>query len=48
MRLPCFGLDQINHRLLLPAFGDLTGGHPAPAGLERWVIAEDQVLKLPA
>ena len=48
LRLPCFGLDQVQQRLLLPAFGDLTGGHPAPAGLERWVIAEDQVLKLPA
>ncbi len=47
LRLPCFGLDQAQQRLLLPAFGDLTGGHPAPAGLERWVIADDQVLKLP-
>ena len=48
LRLPCFGLDHVQQRLLLPAFGDLTGGHPAPTGLERWVIAEDQVLKLPA
>jgi len=48
LRLPCFGLDSSKRRLLLPAFGELTGGHPAPLGMQRWVIAEEQVLKLPA
>lgn len=47
LRLPCFGLDHQQGRLLLPAFGDLTGGHPCPDGLERWVIAEQCVLRLP-
>lgn len=47
LRLPCFCLDESKHLLMLPAFGDLTGGHPSPAGLKRWVIAENQVLKLP-
>ena len=47
VRLPCFGLDFSQQRLLLPAFGELTGGHPAPLKMQRWVIAEDRVLKLP-
>jgi metallophosphoesterase superfamily enzyme len=47
LRLPCFALDRRQGRLLLPAFGSLTGGHPCPAGLQRWGIADGQVLPLP-
>ena len=47
LRLPCFGLDAQRRRLLLPAFGDLTGGHPLPQKLRRWVIADGTVLPLP-
>ena len=47
LRLPCFALDRRQGRLLLPAFGSLTGGHPCPAGLQRWGIADSQVLPLP-
>ena len=47
LRLPCFALDPRSHQLQLPAYGDLTGGHPCAAGLRRWVVAEDQVLELP-
>lgn len=47
LRLPCFALDRPRQQLLLPAFGDLTGGHPCPPAMERWVIAGDQVLALP-
>jgi DNA ligase-associated metallophosphoesterase len=47
LRLPCFGLDRRQRHLLLPAFGDLTGGHPCPPALERWGIADGQVLPLP-
>ena len=47
LRLPCFALDRRQGRLLLPAFGSLTGGHPCPAGLQRWGIADGQVLQLP-
>jgi metallophosphoesterase superfamily enzyme len=47
LRLPCFALDRRGGRLLLPAFGALTGGHPCPPGLERWAIADGQVLALP-
>jgi DNA ligase-associated metallophosphoesterase len=47
LRLPCFALDRRQRRLLLPAFGSLTGGYPCPAGLQRWGIADGQVLPLP-
>jgi uncharacterized protein len=47
LRLPCFALDPGQRRLLLPAFGELTGGHPCPPGLRRWVVADGRVLALP-
>ena len=47
LRLPCFALDRRQRQLLLPAFGDLTGGHPCHPALERWGIADGQVLPLP-
>ena len=47
LRLPCFALDRRQGRLLLPAFGELTGGHPCPKGMERWGIADGEVLALP-
>ncbi|MFM2080204.1 MAG: hypothetical protein RLZZ219_886 [Cyanobacteriota bacterium] len=47
LRLPCFALDRRRGELQLPAFGDLTGGHPCDAALQRWVVADDQVLPLP-
>ena len=47
LRLPCFALDQRQQRLLLPAFGELTGGYAVAATQQRWVIAEQQVLALP-
>ena len=47
LRLPCFALDPQAGQLRLPAYGDLTGGHPCPPTLRCWVIADDQVLALP-
>jgi DNA ligase-associated metallophosphoesterase len=47
LRLPCFALDRGRSQLQLPAFGELTGGHPCDAGLQRWVVADDRVLSLP-
>ena len=47
LRLPCFALDRRRRRLVLPAFGALTGGYAVAAGQQRWVIAEQQVLALP-
>ena len=47
LRLPCFALDRPRAQLQLPAFGRLTGGHPCDPALQRWVIADGQVLALP-
>jgi DNA ligase-associated metallophosphoesterase len=47
LRLPCFALDRPAQRLLLPAFGNLTGGHPCAPQLQRWVIADGCVMALP-
>ncbi|MBM5807443.1 MAG: ligase-associated DNA damage response endonuclease PdeM [Cyanobacteria bacterium M_surface_10_m2_179] len=47
LRLPCFAFDPGRRRLLLPAFGELTGGYVVSADQQRWVIAEQQVLALP-
>ena len=46
LRLPCFALDTSARQLQLPAFGELTGGHPTPPRLRRWVIADSSVLEL--
>ena len=47
MRLPCFSLVRSIPRLVLPAFGCLTGGFPADRSSEQWVVADETVLPLP-
>lgn len=47
LRLPCFAQDPDAGRLLLPAFGALTGGHPVPDHWRRWLLAEGRVLSWP-
>lgn len=44
LRLPCFAYDPQRHTLVLPAFGQLTGGHPCPEHEQLWLLAEGQVL----
>jgi DNA ligase-associated metallophosphoesterase len=44
LRLPCFAYDEAAERLWLPAFGELTGGHPCTDGERLWLVAEGQVL----
>ena len=47
LRLPCFALDA--HQLLLPAFGEFTGGwtlSPAP-GTDLFAVADEGVWRLP-
>ncbi len=46
MRLPCFSLVRSIPRLVLPAFGCLTGGFPADRSSEQWVVADETVLPL--
>lgn len=44
LRLPCFALDPSLHRLALPAFGDLTGGHPCQHGERIWLVTDGVVV----
>lgn len=44
LRLPCFAYDPQRHTLVLPAFGQLTGGHPCPEHEQLWLLVEGQVL----
>ncbi|MEB3322817.1 MAG: ligase-associated DNA damage response endonuclease PdeM [Synechococcaceae cyanobacterium] len=44
LRLPCFAYDPVEERLLLPAFGELTGGHPRGRGERLWLVAEGNVV----
>lgn len=48
LRLPCFSFDAAAPRLLLPAFGQLTGGHPCDPRLPCWLVAEGSVVAWPA
>jgi DNA ligase-associated metallophosphoesterase len=47
LRLPCFALDA--HQLLLPAFGEFTGGWTLAAtpGVELFAVAAEGVWRLP-
>ena len=47
LRLPCFSFVQTIPRLVLPAFGRLTGGQPAERTSKQWVVADGTVLALP-
>ncbi len=44
LRLPCFAYDPKAEQLVLPAFGQLTGGHPCPEGEVLWLVAEGAVV----
>jgi DNA ligase-associated metallophosphoesterase len=44
LRLPCFAYDPQQHTLVLPAFGQLTGGHPCPEHEQLRLLAEGHVL----
>ena len=47
LRLACFSYVESIPRLVLPAFGCLTGGHPAERTSEQWVVVDGTVLALP-
>ena len=44
LRLPCFAYEATHERLLLPAFGALTGGHDCGQVDRKWLVAEGRVL----
>ena len=47
LRLPCFAYDASMERLMLPSFGELTGGHPCGPGERLWLVAEGSVVAWP-
>ena len=47
LRLPCFAYDPRHEQLMLPSFGDLTGGHPCAEGSYLWLVADDAIVPWP-
>ena len=48
LRLPCFSYSEGLNRLALPAFGQLTGGHPCNPEDKQWLVAEGCVMPWPS
>ncbi|MEB3168160.1 MAG: ligase-associated DNA damage response endonuclease PdeM [Synechococcaceae cyanobacterium] len=44
LRLPCFAFRQRDDCLVLPAFGQLTGGEPCHQGEMLWLVANEAIL----
>ena len=44
LRLPCFAYAEKENRLLLPAFGELTGGHECGQLYRKWLVADDTIV----
>ena len=44
LRLPCFAYDAMEERLLIPAFGELTGGHECGQLYSKWLVAEGTIV----
>ena len=44
LRLPCFAYDSREERLLIPAFGELTGGHECGQVYRKWLVAEGTIV----
>ena len=44
LRLPCFAFDPSVPRLVVPAFGQLTGGHNCGDGYRQWLIADGEII----
>ena len=43
LRLPCFAYDHVEQRMLMPAFGELTGGHDCRHRYRKWLVTEDTI-----
>ena len=44
LRLPCFAFDHVEQRMLIPAFGELTGGHDCRQRDRKWLVAEGTIV----
>ena len=44
LRLPCFAFDNMEQRMLIPAFGELTGGHDCRHRYRKWLVAGGTII----
>jgi len=44
LRLPCFAFHASDQQLLIPAFGELTGGHECGQRYRKWLVADNAIV----
>ena len=44
LRLPCFDFDPEGPRLVIPSFGQVTGGHDCGERYQQWLGAEGSIV----
>lgn len=44
LRLPCFAFHASEQQLLIPAFGELTGGHECGQRYRKWLVADNAIV----
>ena len=44
LRLPCFAFQPDHDRLIIPAFGELTGGHDCDHRDPQWLVADGTIV----
>ena len=44
LRVPCFAYAADQQHLLIPAFGELTGGHHCDQRYKKWLVADNAVI----
>jgi len=44
LRLPCFAYDATEERMLIPSFGELTGGYECGQLDRKWLVAEGTIV----
>ena len=44
LRVPCFAYARDQQRLLIPAFGELTGGHCCDQRYDKWLVADNAIV----
>lgn len=44
LRLPCFAFLEPDQQLLIPAFGELTGGHECGQRYRKWLVADSAIV----
>ena len=45
LRLPCFAYDPTTLRLIIPAFGKLTGTFSCGANYQKWLVTDEAVIQ---